>query len=102
TVLDGRYYFSLTDTVTTPPARIDYATAPQDVVAQHAVDVWQDIANTLYPQTPGADNKLVTEGQDVTVLAQTGQPEYGPSAHPTLDGFGVQSAITINTPANVN
>src|SRR5581483_10031899 len=102
TVLDGRYYFSLTDTVTTPPARIDYATAPQDVVAQHAVDVWQDIANTLYPQTPGADNKLVTEGQDVTVLAQTGQPEDGRSSHPTLGAFGLSSASSLNLTADVN
>jgi len=102
TVIDGRYYFSLTDNSVTPPAAIDWATAPQDVRAQHSVDVWQDIATTLFPKTPGSDNKLITEGQNVTVLGQSDQPEYSPSAHPSLDGFGLQAAITINTPANVN
>jgi hypothetical protein len=101
-VIDGRYYFSLTDTTTTPPAAIDWSTAPQDARAQHSVDVWQVIANQLFPNTPATDNKLVTEGQDVTVLAEAGQPEYGPNAHPVLDGFGVQASVTINTPANVN
>lgn len=100
-VIDGRYFFSLTDT-TSAPAVIDWATAPQDVRAQHAVDVWQHIATALFPNTPATDNKLVTEGQDVTVLAQKGQREYGPDAHPVLDGFGVQAAITIKTPTNVN
>jgi hypothetical protein len=102
TVIDGRYYFSLTDNTVTPPAAIDWATAPQDVRAQHSVDVWQDIATTLFAKTPGSDNKLITEGQNVTVLGQSDQPEYSSSAHPSLDGFGVQAAITINTPANVN
>ena len=102
TVIDGRYYFSLTDNSVTPPAAIDWATAPQDVRAQHGVDVWQDIATTLFPKTPGSDNKQITEGQNVTVLGQNDQPEYSSSAHPSIDGFGLQAAITINTPANVN
>ncbi|QNK79431.1 hypothetical protein [Nakamurella sp. PAMC28650] len=102
TVIDGRYYFGLTDNTVTPPAAIDWATAPQDVRAQHAVDIWQSIAGVLFPKTPGVDNKLITEGQNVTVLGQRDQPEYGPSAHPVLDGFGLQAAVTINTPANVN
>jgi len=102
TVIDGRYYFSLTDNTVTPPAAIDWATAPQDVRAQHSVDIWQDIATTLFANTPGSDNKLVTEGQNVTVLGQVGQPEYTSAAHPSLDGFGLQAAVTINTPANVN
>ena len=102
TVIDGRYFFSLTDTTVTPPAAIDWANAAQDVRAQHGVDVWQDIAATVFPKTPGSDNKQLTEGQNVTVLGQNDQPEYSPSAHPSLDGFGVQAAITINTPTNVN
>jgi hypothetical protein len=102
TVIDGRYYFSLTDNTVTPPAAINWATAPQDVRAQHGVDVWQDIAGTLFSKTPGADNKLITEGQNVTVLGQNDQPEYTAAAHPALDGFGVQAAVTINTPTNVN
>ena len=102
TVIDGRYYFSLTDNSVTPPAAIDWATAPQDVRAQHSVDVWQDIATALFAKAPGTDNKQITEGQNVTVLGQNDQAEYTSSAHPVLDGFGLQAAITINTPANVN
>ena len=101
TVIDGRYYFSLTDT-STAPAVIDWATAAQDVKAQHAVDVWQTVANASFPKAPAPDNQLVTEGQNVTVLGQTDQPEYTSAAHPVLDGFGLQAAITLNTPANVN
>jgi len=58
TVIDGRYYFSLTDNTVTPPAAIDWATVPQDVRAQHGVDVWQDIATTLFAKVPGSDNRL--------------------------------------------
>ncbi|MEO9237556.1 MAG: hypothetical protein ABI418_05640, partial [Jatrophihabitantaceae bacterium] len=102
TVLDGRYYFGLTDNSVTPPAAIDWATAPQDVRAQHAVDVWQDISGVLWPKTPGVDNKQITEGQDITVLGQSDQPAYSAAAHPIVDGLGVQASITISTPANVN
>ncbi|UQX87019.1 hypothetical protein M6D93_11950 [Jatrophihabitans telluris] len=102
TVLDGRYYFSLTDTAVSPPAAINWATAPQDQRAQHAVDVWQTISAALWPKTPNPDNKQITEGQNVTVLAQADQPAYSASSHPVLDGLGIQASLTINTPANVN
>ena len=101
TVIDGRYYFSLTDT-STAPAVIDWANAPQDVRAQHAVDVWQAVATASFPKTPAPDNRLVTEGQNVTVLGQNDQAEFTADVHPVLDGFGLQSAITINTPFNVH
>jgi hypothetical protein len=102
TVLDGRYYFSLTDTSVSPPAQIDWATAAQDARAQHAVDVWQTISAALWPKTPNPDNKLITEGQDVTVLSQTDQGAYASNSHPVLDGLGIQASVTINTPTNVN
>lgn len=101
-VIDGRYYFSLTDNTVSPPAAIDWSSAPQDIRAQHGVDVWQTIAGELFPKTPGVDNKLITEGQNVTVLGQNDQAEYTPGAHPVLDGFGLQAALTIDTPTNVN
>jgi hypothetical protein len=102
TVIDSRYFFALLDTTTTPPRQIDWTTASQDAKAQHAMDVWRTVATALYPNTPGADNKTLTEGQVATVLAQNGQPAYTAAAHPQLDGVSLTGGITENFPTNVN
>ena len=74
--IDNRYYSNLLDSINTPPQNINWATAAQDLKAQHGVDVWQVVATQQFgAATP-------TEGQDVTVLGVAGSSAYTSANHP--------------------
>jgi len=110
TIFDGRFFTSLYDHVVDGDPFIPIQVPPSAAVSQyaeHALQLWYAVMSgtPLSTDTFATDNKVINEGQIVTVLGNqriNNANSYTAAFPPTIDGVGLTGAEAVNFPTNIN